>query len=936
VPDDERTRERCPDEEVIVEYAQGGLVPDERADIEAHLDGCAACADVVTGMVRIFGTCSPPIVGSAEDIEETYADGEASAGDAPLPAGTAIGRYRLLECIGAGGMGIVYAAYDPELDRRVAIKLLRTREGPQRDARNARLLREAQALARLSHPNVIAVHDVGTFADHVFVAMEFVNGENLTQWLRARPRTWPEIRDVFVAAGRGLAAAHAVGLVHRDFKPDNVLVGRDGRVRVTDFGLARIAGQLSGSIDSVSSEGRLEDTTGKIPLVTLTATGALLGTPAYMAPEQFAGGRIDATSDQYSFCVALFEAVVGARPFAARNVTQLATAVLEADPVMPTSARAPLAVRRAIVRGLSRKRTGRFPDMHALLAVLERDRSRLRRFAAAAVGVAAVSAAIGVGLGAGTTDTRPARCVGDPPLAGWNDDAILAMAARFEASGVAFSTPSWIALRDGLDARVVSLRRVHADACAVASDPSVDAEFALRRFECLDERERELAAVLEVVGASDAELVRDAVRIPETLEDASTCDDADALARERVQPPDPRLVSRVDAARIELERAAALEVGGRYEDALAATATALAEAEATGYEPLRAEVLARRGILLDRLSRSGEALTTLYQAAAVATANRHHAAAARAWIELVYVLGRHEHRFAEGRVAAAQAEAELTALGGDDDMEAARLTNVGTLAYSEGHIDEGLGFYERALELRERLGQPLKQADVLFNVANVELTRGDYESAEAHLLECLRRWQAVVGTAHPDTLDVIHSLGVLYEHSGRFEEAREQLELALRLRSELIGSETREAASSASALGRTLVYLGRHDEGIALARRAVATYERMYGADHSHVAIHLGHLGEALWVAGRKDEAKREMMRAIAMQVAALGEAHPGVANGVRVLASFYARDGQRDEAERILRRTLAHLEAEFGRDNAEVEMTRTLLEAIVRGDPLE
>jgi tetratricopeptide (TPR) repeat protein len=602
---------------------------------------------------------------------------------------------------------------------------------------------------------------------------------------------------------------------------------------------------------------------------------------------------------------------------------------------MPTSARAPLAVRRAILRGLSRKRSGRFPDMHSLLVVLERDRSRVRRFAAAGVGVAAISAAIGVGLGAGSADTRPARCVGDPPLPGWNDDTIAAIGARFEASGIAFASSSWVALRDGLDDRVESLRRVHADACAVADDPSLDAEFAVRRFECLDDRERELVAVLDVIAESDAVLVRDAVRIPETLEDATSCHDADALARERVPPPDPRVLSRIDAARSELERATALEVAGRYEDALASTATALAEADATGYEPLRAEVLARRGVLLDRLSRSGEAVATLYDAAAIATAHRHHAAAARAWLELVYVLGRQEHRFAEGRVAATQAEAELTALGGDDDMEAARLTNVGTLAFSEGRVDEALVFYRRALELRERLEQPLKQADVLFNIANVELTRGEYEDAESHLLECLTRWQTVVGVAHPDTLDVIHSLGVLYEHSERYEEAREQLELALRLRTELLGAETREVASSSSALGRTLVQLGRFDEGIALVERSVAIYERLHGED-AHVAGQIAHLGEALWIAGRKDEGKRELERGIAMQIAALGESHPAVATSVRVLASFHAREGRPREAERILRHTLALLEAEFGTDNAEAEMTRELLDAVVKGEPLE
>jgi eukaryotic-like serine/threonine-protein kinase len=688
-------------------------------------------------------------------------------------------------------------------------------------------------------------------------------------------------------------------------------------------------------VDTQSLDGRLDDSTGKIPLATLTVTGALLGTPAYMAPEQFVGKRIDARSDQYSFCVALFEAVVGERPFAARSVTLLATAVLEEDPVVPASARAPLAVRRAIARGLSRSRTARFPDMHALLVVLERDRSRVRRFAIAAVGLAAMSVAIGVGLGAGTTDTRPTRCV-EPPLPSWNDDASAALQARFDASDVGFASSSWVALRDGLDARVASLRRVHDEACAAVEDPTVTAEFAMRRFECLDERERELTAIIDVLAEFDDALVRDAVRIPEALEDAAVCDDAEALARERVEPPDPRLVSRIDGARAELERAAALETAGRYEDALASTGAALTEADATGYGPLRAEVLARRGLMLDRLSRTPEAVTTLYEAVAVATATRHHATAARAWIELVYVLGRHEQRFAAGRVAAAQAEAELAALGGDDSMEAALLTNIGTLDFTEGRIDDALAAYARALELRERLDQPLRQADVLFNIANVELIRGEYEDAETHLKECLVHWQAVVGIEHPDTLDVIHSLGVVYEHSGRFEQAREQLEVAFRLRTKLLGPRSREAAASASALGRALVQLGRTDEGIALVEQSVEIYESLHGEDHAHVAMQIAHLGDALWHAGRKDDAKRQLERAIAMQTEFLGEDHPSVAVSVRVLASFHARDGRRNEAERLLRRVLIPLEKKFGPANEEVATTRLLLDAVVRGEPLE
>ncbi|HTM19495.1 MAG TPA: serine/threonine-protein kinase, partial [Kofleriaceae bacterium] len=204
--------------------------------------------------------------------------------DAALAAGSKVGRYVVLELIGGGGMGMIYKAYDPQLDRAVALKLMRPAAAESDPDASNRVLREAQSLAKLQHPNIVAVHDAGLFGDQVFAAMEYVAGDTVSRWLKVEPRSAEEIVDVFRAAGRGLAAAHAAGLVHRDFKPDNVIVGTDGRVRVLDFGLARPAGDAA-------------------------AGGPSAGTPAYMAPEQHDHRVADARSDQYSFCVALYEAV---------------------------------------------------------------------------------------------------------------------------------------------------------------------------------------------------------------------------------------------------------------------------------------------------------------------------------------------------------------------------------------------------------------------------------------------------------------------------------------------------------------------------------------------------------------------------------------------------------------------------------------------------
>jgi predicted Ser/Thr protein kinase len=273
--------------------------------------------------------------------------------DAPPPT---VGRYELLDKLGAGGMGVVYRARDPELDRAIALKLLTPDSADDETARK-RMTREARALARLSHPNVVQVYDVGTRGDEIFVAMEFIDGRDLAAWLREEKTktNWKETLELFLEAAKGLSAAHAEGLVHRDFKPANVLVGRDGRVVVVDFGLAR-------PVDPMA-----------LPLLegATTRAGALVGTPMYMAPEQFEGGHADARSDQFAFCVALYHALYGARPFAGDNVAAYVSNVVNGRIVdVDAAANVPPGISTALRRGLSVDPGDRFGDMKALVAAL--------------------------------------------------------------------------------------------------------------------------------------------------------------------------------------------------------------------------------------------------------------------------------------------------------------------------------------------------------------------------------------------------------------------------------------------------------------------------------------------------------------------------------------------------------------------------------------
>ncbi|WP_224360524.1 protein kinase domain-containing protein [Hyalangium versicolor] len=366
----------CLDENTIVALGTGRLSLEERQSAAAHIDACPDCRALLAAWGQAIS--SQGIPATASPHEEALPQPEKT-----VEPGSRLGPYLVLYLLGAGGMGVVYAAYDTRLDRRVALKLLRRdRFAGVEQAASARLLGEAKAVARLNHPHVITLYDVGLLDDQVFLAMEFVEGGTLSQWLREKPRTWREVLEVFLPAGQGLAAAHAAGLVHRDFKPDNVLVGQDGRVRVTDFGLAR-------SLEVAEEPGPRAPPVAS-PAASVTHTGAAIGTPAYMSPEQLARSKATARSDQFSFCVALHEALFGERPFDGTSREALR------DP--PKDSAVPPWLRRVLIRGLSLEPSARHPSMDALLEALEQGprRERRKRFMLGATVVLGIGAAAAV------------------------------------------------------------------------------------------------------------------------------------------------------------------------------------------------------------------------------------------------------------------------------------------------------------------------------------------------------------------------------------------------------------------------------------------------------------------------------------------------------------------------------------------------------------
>jgi tetratricopeptide (TPR) repeat protein/predicted Ser/Thr protein kinase len=520
-------------------------------------------------------------------------------------AAARLGHFQLLDPIGSGGMGTVYSAYDLGLDRKVAIKLL----DPDPDSRehqvrrNQRLLREAQAMAKLSHSNVVPISEVGLEGDRLFIAMEYVAGQTLGKWLEEK-RTWREIVDVFVQAGRGLAAAHDAGIIHRDFKPANVLVDSKGHARVTDFGIALVGTTgdtvepLRGSNPSIDIAVTGTDLTPPSSSTALTEVGTLVGTPAYMSPEQFKHSTVDARSDQFSFCVALYEGLFGKRPFTGRG-KEYARQVTRGEVTKPDpKAQVPGWVTAVVMRGLARDPDARFPSMTALVDALARDPGKRRRQlalgGAAVVAVAGAAAAVGWQVHANGGAAERACSGADSLLAGaWDDGVRGALDRAFAATGVPYATTSAQGVEAVLDRYRTEWIAMRTDACRATRVRREQSEHVLDlRVACLDRRLAELRALTGVLStAADAHAVEKSVEAASKLTPLAGCADTSALLAPGAEPSDPGQRARRAELRAEVDRLAALDHLGHSKDALGPAHALTARARSANDPRVLAEVL---------------------------------------------------------------------------------------------------------------------------------------------------------------------------------------------------------------------------------------------------------------------------------------------------------------------------------------------------------
>lgn len=835
------------DENSVAALLEARLAPEERDEIEEHLSSCNECRELVATAALALSTGAPPR--SSRRM------------DASRELGTTLGRYVILQTLGAGSMGVVYTAFDTTLDRKVAIKLLHPDPSQTPDERRNRLIAEAKAMAKLSDPHVVTVYEVGTFDDQVFLAMELVAGTTLTKWLAATgaQRETADVMGVLLRAGRGLAAAHRAGLIHRDFKPDNVLVDDQQRVRVTDFGLAR-----STLVDVRSPGGDRSDD--------LRHTRSLVGTPAYMAPEQMRGEAIDARADQYSFCVTAYEALTGVPPFDAKGFDDLLEQRSEGK-IRPTnaSAKIPVALMNTLRRGMDPDPSRRHASMDALLTELARDRSLLRRRASVALlVVATVVAAL---LIQHRIVSRSSLCEsGDTRFASvWNENIAAQLREKFAASKLPYADRASGAVDAAFRAYGRAWSAMYRDSCEATRLRGSQSEALMdRRMSCLNRRLLDVDGAVSVLMSGDAAVIENAQRL------ALGVGAIDACAEKRVAEigEGPALPIEVRAEiETSLIKAKNLIGAASYSAAVLPATHALTSARSRGDRWHEAEALLLLGEVTDRGGNPDDGARMLGDAIEAATITRQDDLAARIMAELVRVEG------------VRRAHPEIASL------------------------------WERlAIAVVQRLGSPAGlEATVRYASGRSKRASGKYADAQRDLERAADRYRESTGDRSFDLAGVLNELGIVLRDLGEWESARAQQSNALSIQEELLGPEHPAVATTLRSLADLDWRSGKPFEAIPRLRRALEIQERALGDKHLEFAYTLNQLANVYASVDDFATAIGLYERACSIGARTLADDHPEGAMCRMNIAAAMVHLGRYDESKKILERSREVLEKHYG-----------------------
>jgi serine/threonine protein kinase/tetratricopeptide (TPR) repeat protein len=860
------------------------------------------------------------------DDEEAGEEQNSLSGRNPaLASAPRIGRYAILRTIGSGGMGVVQAAYDEALDRKVAIKFIHEERSRQPKARQ-RMLREAQVMARLSHPNVVHVYEVAEHRRRLYIAMEYVDGVNLQQWLAQRPRRWDETMAVFLEAGAGLAAAHRAGIIHRDFKPENVLIDSEGRAKVADFGVAGVDWELTETGGSAVGE-----------TTSLTAAGALLGTPAYMAPEQYQGERSDALSDQFSFCVALYESLYGEHPFLGDAVMELTRSISDGHRrPRPREQEVPRWVYAALQRGLRHDPLRRYPSMEALLAVLRR-RSYRRAPIWIAAGSALIGSAAAVVVIPGDLHENPCS---DVPTADeiWNADRRRDVEASLFATNYAATGAIWQRAEPKLRRFTEQWSDLSAKTCETRSKWEDEPELLVQREQCLERARFAFETRVDALQRANAATVERAVALVDGLPDLDGCLDPDELSLSEQLAPPANLVPIVASFDRRVVEAQALMDAGEHEEALSRTQTLLPEVEKTGYTRLISRVRALQARSLEQLGRfeaAQEAAHTAYiEALQAGDDDLAVDSLRRSATQLARRLQRPDEALSQLRVA----EALLRRAGLENTPVRAMLwLETGWAQMVLDRYDEAISSMTRGLVLLERLEGPGSQASHAFHfgLGSLYMQLGQYTQAQFHFGQWVEVMRIAYGDEHSATARAESSLGEAELALGHVDEAARLFEHAATvLRASRLDRESPMLARTLNYLAMTEQARHRFDRAIELHEQAIAINEAIYGREGTWTAAHEVNLGIALHRAGRLPEALEHLRHALQVLTQSFGPDSPRIAGAHLALGEALTAAGEIDPALAELRRALELNEATFGPDyppNADILLA--LGEALQRHD---
>jgi tetratricopeptide (TPR) repeat protein/predicted Ser/Thr protein kinase len=825
----------------------------------------------------------------------------------PLRPGQAIGdHFTVVRELGAGAMGRVYLAFDNALDRAVAIKVHRDHVDGEAIAR---MRGEARAIARLKHPNVVGVYEVGEIQDRMFIVMEYIDGTRLDRWQRAKGRTWRDVLDAYRQAGEALVSAHRAGLVHRDFKPQNVMVEEDAdvfRVRVLDFGLARaVESHEHGAAGSDLRDGLKTD--GRV------------GTPAYVAPEQRRDGRVSEAADQYAFAVSLWEGLCGQRP-----------------PGGPLDGfRPPRWLLDIVRRGHAQQPDARWPSMREMLDALSFDPVVRRRRLATAVGAVSLVGLGGLGAHA-MADGDPCSDAAEALGAAWDQTRREAVAAAFQRSEVPYASASLSEVEVGLDAYAEAWIEANDRVCTNPSaiPAGLEPRFAL----CLDRRRQALDALTAVLSDADVAAVERAPQAVSQLPAISTCFDLDRLAATIEGPESASQADAVESVRADIASAVALRTLGRLAEAVEAASTAAQAADATEYPPVVAEAKYALGRATADAGEATLAETTLREAYAIAVAQGHDQVALQAAQALVSVVGHDLARPPDGHEWAFHAEA-LHARPAAVGMETQTWRARGILYKDQGEYARAIELLSRTLETLEASenADPFQVAAAVNALASAHAEAGNHAEGKAGYERALAMFESLLPADHPRIASELANLSVAHDELGDPDTALELAQRALDIRKRVLSANHPSIADGEFSVGVVLLGMGRYDEALAALERSLDVMEEARGPHHPRVGNVWSTIGGVHASRRRFDVAIEAFERAVSILESA-DEDHPWLATALSGLGNVELESGDVRAAIPTLERALALQERLHGGaslDNAGVLMSLGIAK-LTLGEPDE